>query len=199
MTPDAARPRSVRGGTARLTLVPSPGEDTDTKTTDTQPPVTDAVRHRRLSVAGSATVRALIALGALSGAVGIPVSRADAVYKSHEEPDRVEADPGSASLVDTAPPARAAAHTVTASAGSWAPAHTTTVAYRTTPKVTAGTGRHRKAHSSGDHKPVRVGSGRHRRPGPPTVTAHRPVTAAVASLKVTLSGPGVRLAASAHL
>ncbi|NUS11306.1 MAG: hypothetical protein HOY69_07860 [Streptomyces sp.] len=127
-------------------------------------------------------MRALIAIGALVSAVGIPLEKADAVYKTHEVPDLVEADPGVSSLVNTAPATDVPTRTTTArtpvhasTAGQWTPAAKKT-AVVATPALTPGSGRHRSPHP-GLHKGWKNGGGhgKHRRQdGTPSQNGQHP-------------------------
>jgi hypothetical protein len=187
MSANAARPghRATRTGT-HLTLItggmPGPQDDSKQAAEPTAP-------VRRMPPAGSATVRALIALGALLSALGMSVGKAEAVLGGHAVRDRpVEADPDIPALpeVATAPvpvaPAAPAApavpvaantgHTVTAATartvpGHWAPAVKPVEAhvYKLSTPV-PGTGRHRKTGTdeTADTHVSTKPTGRHRKP-----------------------------------
>lgn len=164
--PNAAR-RPVRSGGTHLYLVTEQdGPDA--------PAVDDSERQQgkhaapKLPLAGSATVRALLALGALLSAIGLSIGRADAV-RSHHASEEQATDPETPPVVDgpavvPQPPREATAAQATA-AGYWAPtrAPVKAVTYKL-PASAAGSGRHRapragRVESTGPITPA----GKHRR------------------------------------
>jgi hypothetical protein len=179
-TPPNAVRRPARDGGAHLTLVtdqdePAPAGPADD---DRQPAGRHAAPVVRVPLAGSATMRALMALGAVLSAVGLSFGTAGAAL-GFDGQEIEEADPDIAPVpeaiapIDPAPstpttPAHAAPAVAARTApGHWAPAikpvkaHT----YKLSAPVTPGTGRHRKpvsAEGPGEQSPVTGQPGRHR-------------------------------------
>ncbi|MEU2426918.1 hypothetical protein ABZ619_38900 [Streptomyces sp. NPDC007851] len=183
MTPNAARRAPRRS--SHLSLVTA--DTTETATDGEEGQETQgkhAAPHCPLPIAGSATVRALLALGAILSAVGLTVGKADAVL-SHESQDRpveAEADMDStpdtpASTVVAAPAAPIAAVAVTrTSPAHWAPASKPVKTHTYLAAPVQGTGKHRRP-TTGEH-PERMtmrAPGRHRRTDAPG-HAHKPQT-----------------------
>jgi hypothetical protein len=152
MTLNAARPgtRTTRRGDTHLTLVTVDTRDTATEDDTERQRGKHAAPATRLPVAGSATVRALMALGALLSAVGFSFGKAEAVL-SHQGQDQqpTEADsvlPTDSRSVLVATGTAAPAATEERSApGHWAPAITTAKVrvFKLSTPIT-GTGRHRR-------------------------------------------------------
>jgi hypothetical protein len=182
MSPNAARRTPRRS--SHLTLVTIDTTEPVLVDVESEPPSgKHAAPPCPLPIAGSATVRALMALGALVSALGLSMGRADAAFRSHEHqgrPVEAEADTEPDTAPHTAPAttakvvaAPAAPIVVTAavsrtSPGHWEPVTKTvkTHSYITTP--VPGNGRHRKQ-SSGEHMEHTTmrAPGRHRREDTP--------------------------------
>lgn len=160
--------RPARDG-SHLTLVasqdaPAPGQDA-TKDDAPRP----AEQPRALAIAGSVTARALIALGALASALGVPLHKGDVVYKTHEVSPGTsvdESEPGEDNApVNTTGAAHTSAGTTRVSAGYWTPAikPVQVVVYKL-PAPIQGTGRHRKPTTEHHTHTHAHGVGRHRKP-----------------------------------
>lgn len=198
MTPDAVR-RSPRSG-SHLTLVTTDITEPDLDTEGEQTGGKHAAPSVMLPIAGSATVRALMALGAVLSAVGLSIGRADAALH-HEvkgKPAEAQADTvpdttDDAPATGAAPIVRIVSTTAVArtSPARWEPAAkpVTTRTYRSTP--VQGTGKHRRQ-GAAEHMGTFTGhaSGRHRRVDPQG-HANRPVNS-----RNTLAGVVIRLPVS---
>ncbi|MFI5814829.1 hypothetical protein ACIA7S_28215 [Streptomyces sp. NPDC051643] len=183
-TPYNAVDRPVRDGRGHLTLVPQEAPAAPTGDNSNQEPAAPkAERLRMVPLPGSATMRALIALGALASAFGFSVGRAEAVFGSPDAPIE-QADPSDALIPEASMPAATATHHATTdapkvkaavstgtvvnaepvvAAGKWAPAtrHPVQVTYKA---LDPGPGRHRKPHTERPTGGSPVGGpGRHRR------------------------------------
>lgn len=176
-TSDAIR-RPAREGRGHLTLVTSQDTPAAPAEDDNDPePVQQAPRVRMVPMAGSATVRALIALGALASALGLSTGKAQAVFGFPDNTPMEQADPSDVPVVEEPMPAVVGTHRAAAApempaatvktvtdAGQWTPATTrrpVTVAYKALP---AGTGRHRKPSTERPSAGSPAsGPGRHRR------------------------------------
>lgn len=153
MTPNAVR-RTARSG-SHLTLV----------TTDITEPAVDESEQPRgkhaapaypLPIAGSATVRALMALGAVLSAVGLSIGRADAAlhHQAQEKPAEAQADttpdvtdtPVMHTVVAAAPaaPIVAVAARTRTSPGHWDPVNKPVVTRTYMAAPVQGTGKHRR-------------------------------------------------------
>ncbi|MFF1284281.1 hypothetical protein ACFVY4_26510 [Streptomyces sp. NPDC058299] len=182
MNPNAVRPgtRSTRRG-SHLTLVSADVPETPADGDDERQRGRHAAPVTRLPVAGSATVRALMALGALLSAVGISFGKAEAVlsHGAHEHPVEAEPMPDPSSQ-----PVLVAADTTTAASaapaqtapGYWAPAikPVESRVYRLSTPI-PGTGRHRRSAATagwGEWNPDAWPhpTGRHRKSGTATPT-----------------------------
>jgi hypothetical protein len=177
MSPNAAshRPRSHRRGASHLSLVTdetpatpvvADAEDTGPKHAAPAPP---------LLVAGSATVRALIALGAILSAIGLSFGKAEALeaaFIPDEASAEAEPDVPTDTVDDGVPAAPAyvvpaamiAATGSRATPGTWTP--TVTPAETRTYTVAVPTGRHRGQADRDEYRHAHDGpTGRHRRTG----------------------------------
>ncbi|MFD0032513.1 hypothetical protein ACFVJK_30450 [Streptomyces sp. NPDC127172] len=140
---------------------------------DRQPGGRHAAPVVRVPLAGSATMRALIALGAVLSAIGISIGTAGAAL-GFDEPPMEEADPDFAPVPEAVmPDAPADAVSAAASgtaAGHWAPAIRPVKAHTyklSAPIPVADAGRHRKPASTegqGEQNPDTGQPGRHRKP-----------------------------------
>lgn len=193
---------------AHLTLVITQDEPT-VPVAETRP---TSGRHAapavRVPLAGSATMRALMALGAVLSAIGFSIGRADAVLQSHEQLEEAEPDfapvpeavlPPAEAVPDSAPAAPApvakapgakpaAAVQATASRttpGHWEPAIAPVKAYTyKLPEPVRSTGKHRKPGAADDERKDRRTHGRHRH--------HRDSTDQVRAVEVVWSSTGGR-------
>jgi hypothetical protein len=177
--PNAAR-RPARDGRAHLTLVTDQDEPVVPAVDDRQPVGRHAAPTVRVPLAGSATMRALLALGAVLSAIALSFGKADAVIGSDHLLEEAEPDIPEPEVVapiapaDTTPAAPADAKPAVASgttAGHWAPAikPVTAHTYKLPEPIepAPGPGRHRKSASAdgrGDRERNRDdrSSGRHR-------------------------------------
>ncbi|MEW2301999.1 hypothetical protein AB0958_18835 [Streptomyces sp. NPDC006655] len=177
MSPTAARRAARRASHLSLVTV----DTTDTATDDEgepEPRGKHAAPNCPLPIAGSATVRALLALGAVLSAVGLTVGKADAVL-SHESQDRpVEAEADMDSTPDTpvtptttvvsAPTAPITAAVPRTSPAHWAPAAKPVETHTYIAAPVQGTGKHRKPTTGEHHERMTMRApGRHRRVDPP--------------------------------
>ncbi|RPE39769.1 hypothetical protein EDD90_2787 [Streptomyces sp. Ag109_O5-1] len=168
-TPSNAASRR-HDGRAHLTLVIDQEQPTALAEDDEQERARRAA-PRPIMVAGSATVRALMALGALLTALGMSFGKAEAVL-SHDQP-REEADPPEEDALRSFLAATGSDGTTSSNAGYWAPTTRpkTAVSYNVLPA--APTGRHRKSAAAEgwgewnpDTWPEKKPAGRHRKPHP---------------------------------
>jgi hypothetical protein len=180
-TPSNAAPRrSARDGRAHLTLVTD--RDEPDGQADDEPQGAKHAAPRPLLMAGSATVRALMALGALLSAIGLSIGKADAL-RAHDQPLE-EADPAE----QPAPKAglTGTGGTTKGSAGYWAPTTRPALTASYAVKAPPPTGKHRKSASTegwGEWNPDQWErpTGRHRKSpahGAGTGKHHHPKTPA---------------------
>ena len=171
MTPNAVR-RTSRSG-SHLTLVITDTTALDIDAESDEPKGKHAAPSVMLPIAGSATVRALMALGAVLSAVGLSIGRADAAlhHEAKDKPVESQADtvpdtPDEPTAPGVAPTARivSTAAITRTSPVRWEPASksATTRTYMSTP--VQGTGKHRR-HGTVEHTGTFTGytPGRHRR------------------------------------
>ncbi|MHB9861955.1 hypothetical protein [Streptomyces sp. YIM S03343] len=175
-TPPHATHRRTRSGGTHLTLVTNEA-DAASDDDNEQQSGKHAAPPRPLMVAGSATVRALMALGALLAALGVSIGRADAVL-SRDQPLE-EAEPPEQPTPRVALTGTGA--NTAGMAGYWAPATKPVVAASYRVHTPAPTGRHRNssaAEGSGERKPDtgEKPTGRHRKPHTHTSKHHSPHT-----------------------
>jgi hypothetical protein len=161
-TPPNAAPRRL-DGRAHLTLVTD--QDEPTGPADNEQPAGRHAAPRPLMTAGSATVRALMALGALLSALGLSIGKAEASFFPDQPLE--EADPPEGPAPTVAP--TRADDSTGGSAGYWAPSTRPVVAVAYTVQAPAPTGRHRKSAGTegwGEWNPDSWGTptGRHRKP-----------------------------------
>ncbi|MGR3875787.1 hypothetical protein ACUXZZ_45460 (plasmid) [Streptomyces graminifolii] len=172
MTPNAAR-RTPRSG-SHLTLVTTDMTEPDAPVASEQPRAKHAAPSVTLPIAGSATVRALMALGAVLSAVGLTIGRADAARHEVQgkpveaaQPDTSADIPEAPAVPEVVPAARIVSTSaiVRTAPERWEPASkpVATRTYRSAP--VPGTGKHRRqgalehagtfaAHTPGRHRRV---------------------------------------------
>jgi hypothetical protein len=184
MSPNAApRPRSHRRGGNHLTLVTNETlAALATAADDQRTTGAHAAPAPRVMVAGSSTMRALIALGALLSAIGFSIGKAEALLAHEGSDNPAEAEPDVAvppageapakpvekapaatkTPAKTAPAVKTAAKTTAAAKvtaavsrtapGQWAPAVEPVEAHTYTLAAPAPTGRHRGEAASDRHE-----------------------------------------------
>lgn len=171
MSPNAAspRPRSHRRGTSHLSLVTDETPVTPAVADDEATGPKHAAPAPRLMVAGSATMRALIGLGAILSALGLSFGKAQALEAAllpNDAPAEAEPEvPGDNTATDPAHKAPATGTETSArkisAPGTWTP--TVTPAVTRTYTIPAPAGRHRGQADADEYNHVHERpTGRHR-------------------------------------